>query len=52
VHVVISEPQMREQMIARGLEIAIGTPEDFARYIRAEIERWGKVAREAGISPR
>ena len=50
VHTVINEPQMREQLITRGLEIALGTPEDFARYIRTEIERWGKVAREAGIS--
>jgi tripartite-type tricarboxylate transporter receptor subunit TctC len=50
VHAVIGEPQTREQMITRALEIAIGTPEDFARYMHAEIERWGKVAREAGIS--
>ena len=50
LHAVIGEPQTREQMITRALEIAIGTPEDFARYMHAEIERWGKVAREAGIS--
>lgn len=49
VHAVIGEPAMRDQMISRGLEIALSTPEDFARYIRTEIERWSKVVRDAGI---
>lgn len=28
-----------------------GSPEEFATLIRAEIERWGKLVREAGIKP-
>ena len=49
VHAVVNEAAMKEQFISRGLEIALSTPEDFARYIRTEIERWGKVVRDAGI---
>lgn len=49
VHRVVNEPAMREQLLARGLEIALSTPEEFARYIRSEIERWGRVVRDAGI---
>jgi tripartite-type tricarboxylate transporter receptor subunit TctC len=49
VHAVIGETAMREQMISRGLEIALSTPEYFARYIRTEIERWSKVVRDAGM---
>jgi tripartite-type tricarboxylate transporter receptor subunit TctC len=49
VHRVVNEPAMREQLLARGLEIALSTPEEFARYIRNEIERWGRVVRDAGI---
>ena len=49
VHAVVNEPAMKEQFISRGLEIALSTPEDFARYIRTEIERWTKVVRDAGI---
>ncbi len=49
VHAVVSEPAMREQFIARGLEIALSTPEAFARYIRTEIERWAKVVHDADI---
>ncbi len=47
VHAVIGEPAMREQMVTRGLEVALSTPEEFARYIRIEIERWGKVVSAA-----
>ena len=49
VHRVVNEPAMSEQLLARGLEIALSTPEEFARYIRSEIERWGRVVRDAGI---
>ena len=49
VHAVVNDAAMKEQFISRGLEIALSTPEEFTRYIHAEIERWGKVVREAGI---
>ena len=49
VHAVVNEAAMKEQFISRGLEIALSTPEEFARYIRVEIGRWGKVVRDAGI---
>jgi len=28
-----------------------GSPADFGRFIGAEIEKWGKVIRAAGIKP-
>ena len=49
VHAVVSEAAMKQQFITRGLEIALSTPEQFARYMRSEIERWGNVVRQAGI---
>ena len=49
VHAVVAAPAMKEQFISRGLEIVLSTPEEFARYIRTEIERWSKVVRDAGI---
>ena len=50
VHAVMGEAAMREQLVSRGLEMALSTPEEFARYIANEITRWGKVVREAGIA--
>ena len=49
IHAIVGETAMREQFITRGLEVALSTPEEFSRYIRTEIERWGKVVREAGV---
>ena len=28
-----------------------GKPEDFAAFIRAEIVKWGRIIKEAGIKP-
>ncbi len=49
VHAVVNDAAMKEQFVSRGLEVALSTPEEFARYMRTEIERWGKVVRDAGI---
>ncbi|WP_354677996.1 tripartite tricarboxylate transporter substrate binding protein [Cupriavidus plantarum] len=40
----------RKRAEAEGLTIATGTPEDFARYVRGEEARWGKVVKDAHIS--
>ncbi|WP_223851481.1 MULTISPECIES: tripartite tricarboxylate transporter substrate binding protein [Cupriavidus] len=40
----------RKRAEAEGLTIATGTPEDFARYVRAEEGRWSKVVKDAHIS--
>lgn len=50
VHAIASDAAMRDQFVSRGLEVALSTPEEFSRYIRAEIGRWGKVVREAGVA--
>ncbi|MEQ1774348.1 MAG: tripartite tricarboxylate transporter substrate binding protein [Burkholderiales bacterium] len=49
VHAVVNDAAMKAQFVSRGLEIALSTPEEFARYIRTEIDRWSKVVRDAGM---
>jgi tripartite-type tricarboxylate transporter receptor subunit TctC len=49
IHQVLADADMRTQLLSRGLEPAATTPEEFARHIGAEIERWSKVIRESGI---
>jgi tripartite-type tricarboxylate transporter receptor subunit TctC len=41
-------PDVRERFAAQAAEPVGNTPEQFRAYIRAEIERWGKVVRESG----
>jgi tripartite-type tricarboxylate transporter receptor subunit TctC len=41
-------PDMKERFAQQGAIPAPGTPEDFAAWIRAEIEKWGKVVKASG----
>ena len=49
VRTVLSEPELRRQIESHGLEPWPGTPEELSRHMRTEIERWGKVIRDAGV---
>jgi len=44
-------PDVVQTLVNAGNEIVTGTPEAFAKQVRDDIERWGKVVRESGITP-
>jgi tripartite-type tricarboxylate transporter receptor subunit TctC len=46
---ILADRDMRKQVLARGMEPGEMTPEELGRHIRADIERWRKVIRDAGI---
>jgi tripartite-type tricarboxylate transporter receptor subunit TctC len=46
---LMNEPETRDRLLAQGAEPQPGTPEDLRRHLAGEIEKWGKVIREAGI---
>jgi tripartite-type tricarboxylate transporter receptor subunit TctC len=46
-----SAPDVKNQVIATGSYVAADTPQEFAAFIRAEHDKWGKVIREAKIKP-
>ena len=43
-------PGMKEKLAAAGLTSVGGTPEEFGRYIRSEIAKWSKVAKDIGAT--
>ena len=45
----LNQPENREQIIASGGEVGGRSPEEFAAFVRAEIAKWGKVIKDAGI---
>lgn len=47
----LNSAEMREKLAHDGADPAPSTPEEFAAHIRAEIEKWRKVAQAAGIEP-
>ena len=42
-------PELKARLEALGMEAASAGPEQFAAHIRSEIQRWGKLVRDAGI---
>ena len=48
---ILNERDVKERLAAAGLQVVTATPLQFADFIRAEIDKWGKVIRTAGIKP-
>ena len=44
-------PDVKQRFAAAALQPVGNTPQQFAEVIRAEIERWSRLARELGIQP-
>jgi tripartite-type tricarboxylate transporter receptor subunit TctC len=42
-------PETRARFDALGAEPVADSPEDYARFVRAEYDRWGKLVRDARI---
>jgi tripartite-type tricarboxylate transporter receptor subunit TctC len=47
----LTRPELNERLSAEGAEPASNTPEEFAAFIKAEIVKWGKVAKAANVEP-
>jgi len=47
----VQDPAIRERFISDGAETVGSTPEEFAAVIRADLSKWSKVIKNAGIKP-
>ncbi len=46
---ILKVPEVRERLLADGAEPVGNTPEQFGAFIKAEIDKWGKVIKAAGL---
>jgi tripartite-type tricarboxylate transporter receptor subunit TctC len=46
---VLQLPSVRDAFVERGVSIAIGKPEAFRDFIKAEVEKWTAVVRASGV---
>jgi tripartite-type tricarboxylate transporter receptor subunit TctC len=44
----VKNPALRERLIAADYEPAVGTPEQFAAFMKSEIEKWGRAVKISG----
>ena len=47
----MKRPENRERLVAQNFDLAFGSPEEFDGFIRAEMAKWGKAIKDAGIQP-
>lgn len=47
---VLAMQDVKDKLLAVSIETAGGTPEDFGRFIRAELDKWGPVVKAAGVT--
>jgi tripartite-type tricarboxylate transporter receptor subunit TctC len=45
----VATPAVRERFVSVGADPSTMSPEEFTRFIRTDIEKWGKLAKAAGI---
>jgi tripartite-type tricarboxylate transporter receptor subunit TctC len=47
----LRSPEIRERMTQIGFDVVAGTPEEFGKFMKDEVERWTKVVERGGIKP-
>jgi tripartite-type tricarboxylate transporter receptor subunit TctC len=45
----LTSVETKERFGKMGVDVVAGTPEHFSAFLKSEVERWGKVVRDAGI---
>jgi tripartite-type tricarboxylate transporter receptor subunit TctC len=45
----LREPDLRQRLASQGAEPITSTPEEFAAYLRSEIDKWAQVVKAAGM---
>ncbi len=49
LNAALAQPEVKEKFATAGLDTVSSTPAEFAAFIRSEIVKWGRVAKEANI---
>ena len=46
---IVRIPEVRASLLAQGSEPAGSTPDEFARFLRAEIDKWARIVKASGM---
>lgn len=45
---LLATPEVSSRLLSQGLQVAAGSPQDFGRFIKAEIAQWARVIKASG----
>ena len=48
---MLADRELKERLLAQGIEAAAGDVDEFSTYFPAELKKWAKVIADAGIKP-
>jgi tripartite-type tricarboxylate transporter receptor subunit TctC len=51
INKVLQLPDVKEKFAAQGVDVIGSTPEQFAAHLQEQSAKWGKVVRDAGVTP-
>ncbi|RZT39358.1 Bug family tripartite tricarboxylate transporter substrate binding protein [Cupriavidus agavae] len=51
INAALKLPEVRAKLEAAGIEVQGGTPQQYATLIQSDLNKWGKVVKEANIQP-
>ncbi|HJQ58099.1 MAG TPA: tripartite tricarboxylate transporter substrate binding protein [Vineibacter sp.] len=51
INEIMTSPDMKERMDKFSVVVRTGTPDDLGKWTQSEIDKWGRLARAAGIEP-
>ena len=51
LHRALQADDVKQRLASQGLDTAVSTPDEFRKIISADIVKWAKVVRDAGIQP-
>jgi tripartite-type tricarboxylate transporter receptor subunit TctC len=46
---ILGGPELRARLGAQGIELVTNSPAEFARFIREDNAKWGRIIKDAGI---
>jgi tripartite-type tricarboxylate transporter receptor subunit TctC len=46
---ILGAPELKARLGAQGIELVTNTPSEFARFIREDNAKWGRIIKQAGI---
>jgi tripartite-type tricarboxylate transporter receptor subunit TctC len=48
---VLAMQDVKDKLTRAGIDAAGGTPDDFGKFIRGELDKWGPIVKAAGVKP-